>query len=936
MGTKKSKKASATRRIAEAEAQKAETEARARAEAEAETARIEAEAAAAAARAKAEAEAKAKAEEEAEVARAKAKADAEAESAALAAARIASVRANASDNTDTSSGSDSDSDSDDSNSDSASNSSSVSYSDSDSNSDSDSDSDPDSAFPDTAAVPTIVESDSESKCETETESEFEIELDEPVAVAPNVSPIVDVNVKFSAIAESSVDAKNLENNKNNSNTTSEDDDSFDTDTQSSINSGVDVGSVSDTSSNSDLDTSDSNSNDDSAHIDSIKVTHSTLPGKQENNSKHQTTLSLNTSVFLEDTLDPTAEWASVSTSADILKAATPTTPASASTQLESATNTSLLKVPSLHAAIFADSDDPDTVSTNSRKAYDSQVSTLQLGSRLSSVDLATVTVQQANDEQLKEAILAADTAQIVVQIGLNSEDSDENDEDYISYDSDEDSDNSDEDEDGTDKDDNDTDKDDDRNQTNAKILTEKPHSDAKSLSSGSELSSDGNGKEDGKDDSNDKQSDSAKKGHNVRVETNAIPAIIEASAALESSSIDQVDSETSSISALNKSNKDQFVPDSETVAGVVEIKPVEISLMPDNNLRESAVGQDRNYKHETSGDNRETSKSQSNFVLPILDAHTWISVLFLLSDEKDIIFLASLCKALHKLILDPSVISSWLLRRSTHYLALYNTYKNFPHLLTPTVAQTLISQGAHIPRHLTSLIALENPDIINQTENKPSTKLSDALELLMWTGKTTYGDMFGFDAETAVNATLVPGQEAPEVINAKILQYRRVLGWAYDLVVDERLADAPAVEDRKEEKKRRRRCMKGVTDADAFLQLLKLYRATFEEKEVVVLEPNARGPTGFMAREKKINMMKDANLSEQEKRRNKIAAALRELSNIYRFAPGLVAEKLESGWLPVDLFERDVELAWFLLRHAGEAKSRVVFDSDGYDEVTYR
>ncbi|KAJ3027456.1 UNVERIFIED_CONTAM: hypothetical protein HDU68_003753 [Siphonaria sp. JEL0065] len=325
------------------------------------------------------------------------------------------------------------------------------------------------------------------------------------------------------------------------------------------------------------------------------------------------------------------------------------------------------------------------------------------------------------------------------------------------------------------------------------------------------------------------------------------------------------------------------------------------------------------------------------YTLPYLDAQTWISILFLLKSDKDVLTFGSVCKGLNKLILDPSVVSSWLLRRSSHYLVIYNTYKNFPRLLTPPVSHALISLGAHIPRHLSSLIALENPEILDRSSSREPTPFSESLELLVWTGKTTYGDMFGFDAETAVNATLVPGQEAPEVINAKILQYKRVLGWAYEGVVDRRLEGTEELDDKKEEKQRRREVMKDVTDADAFLHLLELYRATFEGKETFIVDsskPVGRGR--FVGTEQKKNMLKDSTLSEQEKQRNKIAAALRELSNIYRFAPGLIAEKLEVGWLPVDLFERDVELAWFLLRHAGDARQRVVADAAGLDDVTYR
>ncbi|ORY49588.1 hypothetical protein BCR33DRAFT_713908 [Rhizoclosmatium globosum] len=325
------------------------------------------------------------------------------------------------------------------------------------------------------------------------------------------------------------------------------------------------------------------------------------------------------------------------------------------------------------------------------------------------------------------------------------------------------------------------------------------------------------------------------------------------------------------------------------------------------------------------------------YVLPHLEAQQWISILFMLSEQNDVLKLAYLSKALKKLILDPAVISSWLLRRSTHYLAIYNTYKNFPRLLTPPVAHALISLGAHIPRQLSSLIALENPEILDRSSTKAPTPYTEALELLVWTGKSTYGDMFGFDAETAVNATLAPGQEAHEVINAKVHQYKKVLGWAYEGVVDQRLEGSQALEDKKEEKKRRKKVMEDVTDADAFLHLLELYRGTFVGKETFVVDLEKPSGAGrFVAAEKKRSVLKDTVVSEQEKQRNKIAAALRELSNIYRFAPGLVADKLEVGWLPVDLFERDVELAWFLLRHAGDAKSRVVTDAAGYDDVTYR
>ena len=68
--------------------------------------------------------------------------------------------------------------------------------------------------------------------------------------------------------------------------------------------------------------------------------------------------------------------------------------------------------------------------------------------------------------------------------------------------------------------------------------------------------------------------------------------------------------------------------------------------------------------------------------------------------------------------------------------------------------------------------------------------------------------------------------------------------------------------------------------------------------------------------------------------RTRLAAGLRELANVFRFTPGLVADKLGENWVVPDLFERDVELAWFLVRHAGPAKDS--FDSTTREEITYK
>ncbi|KAJ3198476.1 hypothetical protein HDU82_001209, partial [Entophlyctis luteolus] len=317
--------------------------------------------------------------------------------------------------------------------------------------------------------------------------------------------------------------------------------------------------------------------------------------------------------------------------------------------------------------------------------------------------------------------------------------------------------------------------------------------------------------------------------------------------------------------------------------------------------------------------------------LPYLNAESWNSILFHLTDDKDYVVLANLCKGLRSLLLNPSIVANWLLKRSTHYLVLFDTYRTYSRLMTPHVIQTLISQGAHIPRYLTALIAREHPNVIvGEVSNLPKA-FSGAIELIVWTGKSIYGDMFGFDAETAVNATLAPGQEAPEVINAKIAQYRRVLGWVYDSVVEERAKENDVSNDDFVNITAIRRT---ITDGDAFLHLLKLYKQTFVGDEVVLPDTSSKGK--LIPVEQRKTMITKISLSEQEKERNRISAAVRELSNIYRFVPGLVWELLESQWLPVDLFERDVELAWFLFRHAGPAKDKVAPEPGGKDELAYR
>ncbi|KAI9342189.1 hypothetical protein DFJ73DRAFT_530903 [Zopfochytrium polystomum] len=95
---------------------------------------------------------------------------------------------------------------------------------------------------------------------------------------------------------------------------------------------------------------------------------------------------------------------------------------------------------------------------------------------------------------------------------------------------------------------------------------------------------------------------------------------------------------------------------------------------------------------------------------PGMEAPLWLKVVELIESEADLLFLGSTCYALRSVVLDPGVVASWLFRKSTTYLALYNAYRNYPSLLTVPVVQHMRTLGAHLPRYLSVMAWEEEPD----------------------------------------------------------------------------------------------------------------------------------------------------------------------------------------------------------------------------------
>ncbi|KAJ3331560.1 hypothetical protein HDU76_002834 [Blyttiomyces sp. JEL0837] len=349
---------------------------------------------------------------------------------------------------------------------------------------------------------------------------------------------------------------------------------------------------------------------------------------------------------------------------------------------------------------------------------------------------------------------------------------------------------------------------------------------------------------------------------------------------------------------------------------------------------------------------------------PKMDAKDWITVMFLLDSEKDLLGVARSCKALKSLFLDPFVLGTWLMRRSTTYLALFDAYQSHPRLLTVEVVKSMISMGAHIPRYLAYIVGRDYHDALAAAESNgnaattskepshffstpsdnsdPSNPIPNVIEeadaplikhvkglpletvkYLLWSGTQAYGTLVGFDADAAVSAfsgTSVgqPKQESPEVVAARMKLYKETLEWVYN-APGARLPGSPVSDSSSSTVASI--APTPTSDAEVFVYLLDLYRSATPGNSMSLSTPTQPAPAS-----PQIWGKKGAD-------RNRIVASLRELANVFRFTPGMVYEKLGDGWLPADMFERDVELAWFLVRHSGVARKLLETQKD---EITYR
>jgi hypothetical protein len=243
----------------------------------------------------------------------------------------------------------------------------------------------------------------------------------------------------------------------------------------------------------------------------------------------------------------------------------------------------------------------------------------------------------------------------------------------------------------------------------------------------------------------------------------------------------------------------------------------------------------------------------------------------------------------------------------------------------------MMSLGAHIPRYLAYEVSKvygfpESEDtagqqsdmrsgpevtasgsVLKESNNKSMKLPKDAAQYLAWMGTTTYGCLTGFNAQSAAVASVGLGVEAPEVQAARSLLYKDTLGWIYNLPREKREEVASLLGTTLDD---------DPSDAEVFLYMMKLYNEEDEAGNQSNMPPAS------------------AEIWGQHSDRSRIAASIRELANVYRFTPGMIAHILPKQWLPIDIFERDVELGWFLVRHAGDAVSLI--PSSDWEEIAYK
>ncbi|KAJ3194035.1 hypothetical protein HK101_003636 [Irineochytrium annulatum] len=386
---------------------------------------------------------------------------------------------------------------------------------------------------------------------------------------------------------------------------------------------------------------------------------------------------------------------------------------------------------------------------------------------------------------------------------------------------------------------------------------------------------------------------------------------------------------------------------------------------------------------------------------PLLLPGVWQRVAGYLETDREIWGLGNTCAPLKAVVLDPVFVATWLLKRSTTYLAIYNAYRKFPSILTVSVTRHMMSMGAHIPRYFALLVGFEQHELLSNFQQQsgvssgtgilppirmldedsqkplppdpsptagskrvpdlPAVKIHvadeikrrarvplDTIHYIIWVGTSYFGNLFGFDAEVAATVTTMhlysTGNETQQLYSAKVALYKDTLGWVYN-VPGAILPGSPTLVAPEPDAR-----VQPPSDAEVFAYMMSLYRnntvATAPEpapapqpKPGSIMPP---GSTPAAAAETTKSAEATPVIAPASKKlwgdkspdRQRIIASLRELANVYRFTPGLIASSLPEGWLPLDLFEQDVELAWFLIRHSGDAKN--AFRPEDADEVAKR
>jgi hypothetical protein len=177
----------------------------------------------------------------------------------------------------------------------------------------------------------------------------------------------------------------------------------------------------------------------------------------------------------------------------------------------------------------------------------------------------------------------------------------------------------------------------------------------------------------------------------------------------------------------------------------------------------------------------------------------WVLVGLKLESAKDLLSLANSSKVIRPILLDPQFICSWILQRSSVYLAIHDAVTKHTPIISVQIIQALLNHGCHLPRY-TALIASKTlPDSL-------SSFFSDL-------GGRLYGSLTGFNAKNAVAAVPMSDIDTLPVLNAKMGLYEETLGWVYGLS-KEKLTGLDPNENGYDDQ---------VNDADVFIYMLRIY-----------------------------------------------------------------------------------------------------------------